>query len=253
MSTTVKCTNMMYVNQLSFLEKNGVPTDLHELAEYIERKINPLEYALILHDRDSKEGKPVEPHIHVALRFKRQRYLHVIAKAFNDENVANVGKWDRNYKNMYSYLVHSTSKAQENKTHYQSSEVVASFDFEKLIKKIIEEVFKPRKEIITDLLNDYGYGNISLEAIKEELTPLEFSKNKKHIDTIKKELLIAADFEFFKEEMKESKRQIKTYFCFGETGTGKTSWAKNFAHEKICPTISQVQIVTCFLIMKTNK
>lgn len=232
MSKSLKRTNMMYVNQPSYMEKNGVPTDLNELAEYIKRKIAPKEFAIILHDRDLKDGKPVEPHIHIALRFKRQRYLHVIAKAFNDENVANVAKWDRNYKNMYLYLVHLTDNSEDNKAPYKNSEVVASFDFDKFIEETVAEVFKPRKEIITDLLNDYGYGNISLEDIKEELTPLEFSKNKKHIDTIKKDLLIAADFEFFKEEMKESKRKIKTYFCFGETGTGKTSWAKNFAHEK---------------------
>lgn len=216
------------------MEANGVPTDLNELAQYIKTRIKPKEFALILHNKDkTKKGEPADPHIHVALRFENSRYLTAIAKKFQDPTIGNVRKWDKNYKNMYSYLTHLTSEAQAQKKHqYPFSDVVATFDYHELMMKIINEIHLPQKTVITNLLNDYGYGKITLNELIKELTPAEYSANATKIKVITKDILNKENAQNFQETMESEQRKIKSYFCFGTAGTGKTFWAKEFAKNK---------------------
>lgn len=229
--TKKKYINIMYVNRVSYLEANGVPTDLYKLSEFIKTRINPMEFALILHDKDTtKKGEPADPHIHVALRFKSARYLTSIAKKFKDPIIGNVRKWDKNYKNMYSYLTHLTTEAQaQKKFQYPFSDVIATFDYNELMMKIFNELILPRKKVIVNLLNDYGYGKITFEELEKELTPAEYSDYATKIKVITKDILNKADAQNFQETMDSEQQKIKTFFCFGTTGTGKTFWAKELA------------------------
>lgn len=58
---------------------NHLGYDLNDIDKYLA-KINPEEWAYILHDKDINEsGESIRPHVHVVLKFKNPQTLDRVA------------------------------------------------------------------------------------------------------------------------------------------------------------------------------
>jgi len=227
----IKSRSILYTNQLDNLEKLNLPSDKEGLYQYFKKKFQPIDLAVILHDSDLNiAGEKVEPHYHIAMRFENPRYLTAMASEIDDRIQNFSVKKGSNYKSMFSYLCHRTKNA-EHKFQYDPHQVRASFDYPLWLSQNSKEVDMSRKQQIKRFLNEFGIGDIGMEELKFLLSPYEFAENKRKIDVIH-EMVLDRNFEKFKERMIANDEQIQSYFLFGETGTGKTRFAKEkFAGE----------------------
>lgn len=226
MNMTKKYRNFMYENQLKYMEERQIPIDINKLAKYVEEVLNPAEYAIILHDKDTStinESELVAPHYHIALKFENPRNVYNVAKKFKDLP-QNFEIWLSRPNNLYSYLIHKTSDART-KFQYDVTNVVANFDFTERINKITKSIHRGRNEEIRHLVDSFGNGEITLKLLMEELSPTEYARNENQINIIKK-LLANKRFEAFKKRMDSEEKRIEVFYLFGGTGTGKTRFAK---------------------------
>ncbi|MCO5477142.1 Rep family protein [Enterococcus gallinarum] len=222
-----KFRNFMYENQIKYMEKRNIPIEIEKLSKYVKEKLNPVEYAIILHDKDKSsvtENRLVAPHYHIALKFENPRKVNNVAKVFND-SPQNFEIWLNRPNNMYSYLIHKTNQA-KGKFQYDIDDVVANFDFKERINKITKSIKRNRKEEIQHLIDSFGNGKVTLNQLMNELSPTEYARNEHQI-TIVKKLLATQRFEEFKSRMENEQKKIEVFYLFGDTGTGKTRFAKS--------------------------
>lgn len=234
-----KFRNWMYENQLKYMEEKNIPTALEDLANYLEKTLDPIRYAIILHDKDtSKEDstKLAESHIHIFFVLKSPvvKNAKSIAKKFGD-NPQQFTAWEKHANNGWSYLVHRTKDAKEQgKYQYDPSDVVfggvnkdgTPFNYSEKLDSIQQGVKRTRRLSLDDLINAYGEGFITFDDVLDELSPIEFA-------SIESKLERASNFRFhtrkreFREKMEsDPNAKIKILYLHGETWTGKTHWAK---------------------------
>lgn len=254
-----KCRVVEYSQQLEYMKKNGIPTDIDKLEKYVKKQFsNVIDYVIILHDKDVKEdGNPVEPHFHIFLLFTGPKNASFVAKRFNDED-NHVQLWNKNHKekqsdlnswnNAISYACHLTSKARkENKHLYSPDEARTSIKkYAEILEEIEQEVKK--KEVTfsekvrlsalanaskpIDLLDGYRDGFLSYEDIMQFTTASQRdTKFMSHLNSVTKEIL-DEKYKKFKKEMSDTGQQVVTLYLHGTTATGKTRWAKNYAIKK---------------------
>ncbi|WP_321388408.1 Rep family protein [uncultured Enterococcus sp.] len=221
----LKSRSIMYTNQLENIQKLGLPIDKEALFEHFSEVYQPIDIAIILHDSDlNAYGEKQAKHYHIAMRFDNPRHLTALASEIND-HIHNFSiKKGSNYKSMFSYLCHRT-KTSEHKFQYNPHSVRANFNYPQWLSQVSGEVSTTRKTQIKRFLNEFGIGDIGMEEIKILLTPYEFAENKRKIDVIH-ELILDKNFEKFKEMMIANGEEIQSYYLFGDTGTGKTRFAK---------------------------
>lgn len=225
----VRCKNMMYEQQIRHL-----PAKTIEQLKNLLIEMAPKKYALIVHDGDvTKEGKVVEKHVHVMLSFENARSINSVAKELGDEPQF-ITIWKGKAENGYSYLIHATTGA-ISKRPYSPSEVTANFDYEEEIRKITEKVEKSRQAANCNILLDSLYkGEITKEGMEKLLSGSQYGMMKRQIEDVwNKHLQFQA--EKWREEMKESGKQIKVIWISGEAGTGKTSLAREYAEKSNRP------------------
>ena len=221
----IRCKNMMYEQQLEKL-----PAKTIEQLESLLKKMNPRRYALIVHDKDvNDKGEPAKDHVHVMLSFENARSINSIAKALRDKPQS-IEMWKGKAENGYSYLIHIT-KNSINKHQYSPEEVKANFDYKKEIRKITEEVERKTKAANTRfLLNALYNGEITKENLEKKLSGSQYGMMKRQIEDVwNKHLQFEATK--WREEMKKSGKRINAIWISGESGTGKTSLAKEYAEK----------------------
>lgn len=257
-STTKKCRVLEYSQQLEYMEKNGVPTDIDKLEKYVKKQFsNVSEYLLILHDKDIKDGNPVKPHFHIFLLFTDPKSASFVAKKFNDQD-NRVQLWNKKHKEnqsdlnawncAISYACHLTIKARkENKHQYSPDEARTSIkNYAEVLEEIEKEVSEKADKLnekarmialtnvskITDLLDGYRDGLLSYEDIMQHTTASQRdTKFMSHLNSVTKEIL-NEKYKKFKKEMSDTGQQVVTLYLHGTTATGKTRWAKNYAIKK---------------------
>lgn len=112
MGKTIRCKNMMYVQQVQYLPAKIADRD--KLIAVIENELHPQRYAIILHDQDTNEdGTPEAPGYHVMLCFENARSIPATAKRLGDKEQS-IEKWNGDANNGFSYLLHRTKGAQKN-------------------------------------------------------------------------------------------------------------------------------------------
>lgn len=220
-----KCKNMMYTQQLEHLPAKTID-HLTELLEKLETK----KYALILHDSDVDEkGEPAKDHVHVMMSFENARSVNSIAKKLGDKPQY-LQKWTKNEGNGYSYLIHATEKS-INKHQYPPENVKANFNYLEEMRRITEKVKKSIQTANSSiLLNSLYKGEITKEELERKLNGSQYGRMKRQIEDVwSKHLQFQAAK--WREEMKKSGKRIKVIWISGESGTGKTSLAREYAEK----------------------
>lgn len=181
------------------------------------------DYAWIVHDKDiQKDGSPKEPHIHCMLRFNgavpttailaRVKAICGSDDVIKEEQLQKCKAW----KSAVAYLTHENVTG---KHIYDRSEIVSNYNFEEDIEGALTE-----KHRLNLLLEGIGNGAIKDYNIYEHCTVQEYSNWKTKIDSAfayrAKMLLNKGD------------RNMKCMYIQGDSGTGKTSYAKQVCEDK---------------------
>lgn len=229
-----KAINVMYQQKFSHLPKSIKRKTLNSIFKTMVERLEPLKIAAIIHDKDKNEsGELVDKHVHVVLQFKNQRSLKSLAKLLDEPQVTAFRHWRGNVNNAYSYLIHKTNDAID-KYQYDVEEVKANFDYPKLIETITLHTVRKLKmkdsEIIKDLLDKLGNGEISKEEAINSLTGSQYAKAKKQINDVHQRLQEQKAKKWL-EQRKNNNEPITVIWIYGESGTGKTAIAKKYADE----------------------
>lgn len=224
----IRAKNVMYVQQMEYLEEDN----LADLLKSIENKLSPKKYAGIIHDKDLDEYQNIKAsHVHIVMQFENARSLDNLAKLLN-EKTQTIEKWDGNVNNAYSYLIHHTENSQL-EHQYNVKEVIANFDYPKLINSIQENVSQKSKlsdsVIINNILDLIYSGDISKEKAETLLSGSQYAKASSRIESVyhKKMEMLASNW---RREMKNKNEPVTIIWLFGETGSGKTRIAKDYAN-----------------------
>lgn len=185
--------------------------------ETIEKRIVTIpfikSYALILHDRDVRDdGTPKPPHFHAVLTFSQAKTFESVATAIGVEPQF-VNKIRTTTKSAQMYLIHRNDKT---KFQYAPEDVKASFDF----KELVDDT--PIKENISEILKKIDAEIIKPYNIQEYVTIETYAKNKRLFETA---------FEYVMRKKKGVMRNMKCFYFYGGSGTGKTTYAKIFANQ----------------------
>jgi len=234
MSTT-KAVNVMYEQQLHHLPPTIKRRTLNSIIKQLTECLKPEKIAGIIHDKDvNDEGVPVEKHVHVVLQFQHARSIENLARLIKEPQVSAFQKWHGNVNNAYSYLVHRTTDAQE-KYLYSLEEVKSNFDYPELMKSISKKINKSNKqrdnEIIKQLLDRLGAGELTREEVISNLTGSQFAKAKKHIQDVHEQVQ-ADKAKIWLEKRKEKGEPITVIWIYGQSETGKSLLAKKYAAKK---------------------
>lgn len=218
----------MYQQQLSHLPNTIKRKALTSILKSIKDLLEPEKYAGIIHNKDDTED-----HVHVIMQFKNQRSLNNLAKLLNEPTSQAFTAWKGNVNNGYCYLIHRTDNAKD-KYQYDISEVLANFDYAKLIKAISEKMNKQSsrqsKLFIDNSLDLLGAGEISKSELIAQLTGSQYAKHKTLINNAWQGYL-EEQYRIWKEERKANNVQLKVIWIFGAAGTAKSALAKKYASE----------------------
>lgn len=173
------------------------------------------DYAYILHDKDvDKDGNHKKPHWHICIRFKDSVPTESICKWFGiSENYIN--KIRGRFGDALSYLTHKNAAE---KYQYLEESVKSNFDFQKEAA-IVEsrQADKARRAELVDLITN---GIIREYNYTDYITSQEYDKFKKSIDNA---------FNYRKDKLEGADRNMKVFYIYGESGCGKTTYAKELA------------------------
>lgn len=181
------------------------------------------DYAWIVHDKDfKKDGSPKEPHIHCMIRFNDSvpttAILARVKSVCGSDSVVKEEQLQKckTWKGAVAYLTHENVTG---KHIYDRSEIVSNYNFEQDIEDALTE-----KNRLNLLLEGIGNGTIKDYNIYEYCSIQEYSNWKTKIDSAfayrAKMLLNKGD------------RDMKCMYIQGDSGTGKTSYAKEVCENK---------------------
>lgn len=209
---------MEVMNYLEFLSKEQVLKGIKRAEE----TGHLIRYCYILHDKDVLEdGTPKKPHWHIFLQFDIQY------------NTANVAQWfevEQNYINKISsgryetaalYCIH---KHDLGKYQYSIDEVVANFDYEGLVKKDDDKVSKKaEKARLNEIIKKIEDGEIREFNYHSFISVNEYVNYRAEIDKA---------FQYRRDKKQHEERSQEVFFITGVSGSGKTTFAKDFAKKK---------------------
>ncbi len=234
MGKSIRCKNMMYVQQVQYLPAKIADRD--KLIAVIENELHPQRYAIILHDQDTNEnGTPAAPGYHVMLCFENARSTRATAKRLGDKEQS-IEQWNGDANNGFSYLLHRTAKARaEGKHQYDPSEVTANFDFAALMQNIEQKVdikhYNAKNGVkfsVDELLNALYAGIMSKDEVERQMTGAQYGRYKRQIEDVwRKRLQNLADE--WRKEMIAQGKSVTVIWLYGTAGTGKTSLARQIA------------------------
>ena len=167
------------------------------------------DWAYILHDKDDKK-----PHIHLVLRLKCANDSTYVAKWFNVSENA-IEKCKGRWSDMLKYLTHENVSE---KYQYSQDEVKSNFDW--ISEKDKGSSGDKRLQEIVSMIETE---EIKQYNIHEKVTMLEYTKYKRTIDCC---------FEYRAKKLKGMNREMECVYIQGESGCGKTTYAKELARGK---------------------
>lgn len=203
----MKTRNMELCQQIKYLNMELVNKVLNE-----HKAIK--DYAMIVHDKDLKEdGTLKEPHLHLMMRFNDSYDSKYVANWFGVQEHY-LCKIKGKFADALSYLTHENAPE---KYQYSEDCVVSNFDFRR--EKIEKDSNHRRNEIINLIVS----GEIREFNYFDYISIIEYDKYKRSIDNA---------FKYRLDKIKGVARKMDCIFITGDSGTGKTSYAKIIAEQK---------------------
>lgn len=184
---------------------------VEDIKQTLDNK--PVLYAFIIHDKD----KDTDPHIHVMVKLlNSDMTADSLCKWFKDEpQYINIkqSKWG----SKLSYLCHRTPKDRD-KFQYEPTEVIANFDYPKELEEIGKAVAQHLN--LAEILEKIDNGSIREFNLTEYVDIETFTKYK---------VKLLNGLEYYRRKVMTNKdRNIQVMIFTGETGTFKTTYAKNY-------------------------
>lgn len=236
-ATSPRSKVLMFEEQDEHFKTDGSSIEdfLTNRCEAMIQKYGLKEYAFIHHDKDNNNGQPVKPHYHLTMYFGENRpMVSSIADALDTtENQIEImtkrgTKVETARVNAFMYLIHATRNARrQGKYQYSATDVIANFDYVQFVKDHM------LNDDPTDILDDLGNGKIIRTQARSRMMALGaqvLAKYNRKIDEIA-EASLAIQNEIWRKEHEDSHSELKVYWFFGQTGTGKTRFAKYLAKE----------------------
>lgn len=186
-----------------------------------------LKYAYITHDKDKNaSGENVAPHIHCVMKFGYATRIGAIQNWFKIESNS-LQKIRSSWVTACRYLTHMNHP---DKYQYDPKDVVANFDYDAECKIGNTKLTKRGKTIpphIMKKLERITSGEIVLKNIHKCFTVSEYS-------TYKKTIMDYLEFTEIQrlETLREKKQMMENIFVYGESGIGKTRYAKMYCEDK---------------------
>lgn len=224
---------VMYVQQLSYLPFNSL-TALERRLKELKKDKGLINWAYIIHDKDRKNGKTIEKHIHLDLRFKTRMSVKSIAKMLDDETerievfTKRGQSLEQSWINALSYLIHRTAKS-KNKYPYDPNEVKANFNYAKVIKDAEKSIVGANKIVDQFLREEIDYD--TAEVLLSNYGAKILSKHTKILDDAQN-FLNRKHYKEWVKDKKKTNQSIIVVWIWGEAGTGKTSFCKDFMNKR---------------------
>lgn len=185
-------------------------------------------YAYCLHDKDKKDdGSLKKPHYHIYLSFKDAQPFSRVATWFNlDKSYVRIIK--TNYDTACAYLIHRNNPE---KHQYGPNEVTASFDYPAFLKNLSEaekksiDIAKKRQTIEKKIRDMVQTGILRGYNFHEYFSYEECLAYRSYLEKAVKEVI---DEKIFKND----ERNLEVIYISGDSGTGKTSYAKEIARKR---------------------
>ena len=201
---------MEIVQQTKYLTSDAVKQGI--TCSYVQ------DYAYIIHDADTREdGTLKEPHWHIYLRLKDSTDSKYIAQAFGvpEQYINRVkGKW-------VDALMYCTHENAPEKYQYSEDDVTSNFDFHAVKEK--EKAKKSKDARLDEIIDGIDTGQIREYNYTEFITMKE---------SVRYERYIKSAFKYRLDRLKGLDRKMECVFISGESGAGKTTYAKKIAEDK---------------------
>ena len=177
------------------------------VGDILRRYTTIKRYAYILHDKD----QDASPHYHIYVNFGGSGVDSKIVAGWFGLQESQVNRVKGRATDMLEYLTHS-NPSQKHKYQYSPSEVISNFDFEEEIKK----------SKIVGNFKEYSYAEqlqyIDTLPVNDKVTA--FNKLEKLWKMHCKLMTLNPD------------RDIDVMFVYGKAGSGKTTFAKQYAERQ---------------------
>ena len=171
-------------------------------------------WCIITHDKDQlQDGTMKPPHFHAVITLKNSMTINSIASTIKVEPQY-VNKIRSSTIAAQMYLIHRNDPG---KYQYDPKEVHASFDYPMLVD---DTPMKIRRE---DLASKIASGEIKRYNLVNHVTPDEYARNIRYYENC---------FDYRNKIMKGLNRNMQCIFITGQSGTGKTTYAKEYAVAK---------------------
>lgn len=187
---------------------------IDEVISRIKSLKNIKTWCIITHDKDTtSDGSPKKPHFHAVLTFSNTVTIKTVADTIKLEPQY-VNKIRATTLAAQMYLIHRNDPA---KYQYPAKDVKASFDY---VTKVDDTPIKIKRE---DIAAKIASGEIKRYNLVSHVSPDEYARNKRYYDNC---------FEYRVKLMKGLNRDMQCIFITGQSGTGKTTYAKEYATQK---------------------
>ncbi len=197
--------NCEIVQQLDYIDMNNVMYQL-DTNPKIQK------YAYIIHDKDKDDtGALKKPHIHLILNFNSSYKASTIANWFKIKDNY-ICKIKGRFSDALKYLTHQNAP---DKHQYNENDVISNFDFKSVIDK------SNSNKRLDEIVNGIVEGDIREYNYFDKITGQEYVKYKRQIDNA---------FNYRKDKIRGSERNMKCIYIMGDSGTGKTTYAKEIAY-----------------------
>lgn len=215
------------------------PTTRHAMLAINAERLNPLKnplewleqqtqtlphlenYGIILHDLDTGGD-----HYHIALKLSQPMRVKAIADIYGQEpNI--VEMWQGHIDNMWSYLTHQTKKAKAEKADYLpylNNLNKSRWDSENTKAKATYKLIEPKKDSKVDKLAE--------QIIKGEITKRDLLLHDNVMTYWKNKTKLDRAIQVRTESLIVDPPSCKTYYIYGESRSGKSSYARAIAEDK---------------------
>jgi len=183
--------------------------DINTLNDKLNTLSGCRNYAYCLHDKDEKKE-----HCHIMLRMNDTNNSDYVAKWF-DATPAQVERCKGKWSDMLAYLTHANASE---KFQYEPGNVVSNFDWQLEAKKAGKS-----GQRLSEIIDGISSGLIRPFNLHDYITASEFVRYKGAINSAQ---------EYRVRSIKGVHREMKSIYLWGESGTGKTTYAKTIAAQE---------------------